>query len=99
MLKDGENGVDGKSDPHNLTFSNDGSHIYVSGRTDNAIRRYERNASTVFFMTASIRMEKMDRYLTQPLDSVISSMAGTFMLQEMMIIPSAGLIETRPLER
>ena len=29
MLKDGENGVDGMSDPHYLTFSNDGSHIYV----------------------------------------------------------------------
>ena len=75
MLKDGENGVDGMSDPHNLTFSNDGSHIYVSGRTDNAISWYERNASTGVITFGGVVKDGENGVdgLTQPLDSVISS--------------------------
>ena len=46
MLKDGVDGVDGLNGANNVTFSPDGNHAYVTGREDDAVSWYERNAST-----------------------------------------------------
>ena len=46
MLKDGQNGVDGLTDPDSVILSSDGKHAYVTGSNDNSVSWYERNAST-----------------------------------------------------
>ena len=46
LLRDGVNGVDGLNGAEVVTISADGNHAYVTGKSDNALSWYERNAST-----------------------------------------------------
>ena len=39
---------------HEVTFTPDGSHAYVTGSNDNAVTWYERNASTGALTTAEL---------------------------------------------
>jgi 6-phosphogluconolactonase (cycloisomerase 2 family) len=44
--KDGVNGVDGLAGANSLSFSANGDFVYATGRTDNAIAVFSRNATT-----------------------------------------------------
>ena len=46
LLRDGVNGVDGLNGAEVVTISADGNHAYVTGKSDNALSWFERNAST-----------------------------------------------------
>ena len=46
MQKDGVNGVDGLYGANSVTVSADGKHVYVAGRSDNAVAVFSRNSST-----------------------------------------------------
>ena len=46
VLKDGVNGVEGLNGANGIALSADGNHAYVTGRYDDAVSWYERNAST-----------------------------------------------------
>ncbi|MDP6215003.1 MAG: beta-propeller fold lactonase family protein, partial [Acidimicrobiales bacterium] len=45
-LKNGVNGVDGLDGPQQVIISPDGLHAYVTGKFDNSVSWYQRNAST-----------------------------------------------------
>ena len=44
--RDGLNGVDGLHEPHAVTVSPDGAHVYVAGWADNAVTVFSRNNTT-----------------------------------------------------
>ncbi|MFL2784471.1 MAG: lactonase family protein, partial [Dehalococcoidia bacterium] len=46
MQKDAVNGVDGLNGAMHVTVSSDGKHVYVAGRSDNAVAVFSRNSST-----------------------------------------------------
>ena len=46
MLRDGVDGVDGLNEARTVSLSADGAHVYATAISDDAVSRFERNAST-----------------------------------------------------